>query len=145
MIGQQIDVVAGDSMEQHGGAAKGMTSVLSTKPSLNAPCLRHRALHHCGDLDQFRTTGQTSVDFKNHQVPIDFGWCACTVHSPSHEKLSAGDQLINFAIKRHGFIWILWTGAIPNHMTKNLTDEFYSTSVLRRTITASKKGASAIS
>ena len=57
------------------------------------PCLRHRAAHRCGDLDPFRTTGQTSVDFSNHQVPIDFGKCARTVHSPSHEEHSACDRL----------------------------------------------------
>ena len=71
MIAQQIDVVAGDfnSMVQRGDAATETTSVLSTKPLLIVPCLRHRALHHCGDLDQFRTNGQTSADFSNH-------WCS---------------------------------------------------------------------
>ena len=66
-------------MEQHGDAATETTSVLLTKTSLTAPCLRHRALHHCGDLDQFRTTEQTSVDFLNHQAPTDIGRCACMV------------------------------------------------------------------
>ena len=49
------------------------------------------------------------------------------------------------AIMRHGSTWISSIGAIPKHITKNLTDEFYSKSVLRHIIKGSKQGASAIS
>ena len=47
MIGQQIDVVAGD----FNGTATGTTSVLSTKPLQTAHCQRRRAPHR-GDPDQ---------------------------------------------------------------------------------------------
>ena len=58
------------SMEQPGDAATETTSILSTKPSPTAHCQRHRALHHCGDPDQFPTTGQTFVDSLSHRVQI---------------------------------------------------------------------------
>ena len=45
------------SMVQRGDAATETTSVLSTKPLLTAHCQRHRALHHCGDPDQFAVCG----------------------------------------------------------------------------------------
>ena len=53
-----------------------------TDTTLPAP----RAPHHCGDLDPFRTIGQTSVDFLNHRVLIDSGKCTSMVHSPSTKK-----------------------------------------------------------
>ena len=98
-------------MVLRGDAAAETTSVLLTKPLLTVPYLRHRGPHRCGYLDPFRTTGQTSVDFSNHRVPIDFGRCACMVHSPSHEEHLACDRLIKVAIMKHGFIWISSTGA----------------------------------
>ena len=63
------------------------------------------------------------------------------------KKLSACVQPVKAAIMRHGSTWISTIGAIPNHITKNPTDEFYSKSVLRHIIKGSKKkkGASAIS
>ena len=48
------------------------------------------------------------------------------------------------AILRHGSTWISSIGEIPNHITKNLTDEFCSKSVLHHITTGSRKGASAI-
>ena len=73
MISQEVDVVAGD----FNGTALRCRSrdnlSMLTKPLLIVTYLRHRAPHHCGDLDQIRTTGETSVDFSNHRVPIDFG------------------------------------------------------------------------
>ena len=53
-------------MELLGDVAAETISVLSMKCSLIVPCLRRRALHHCGDPDPSRTIGQTSVDFSNH-------------------------------------------------------------------------------
>ena len=53
------------------------TSVLSTKPLQTAHCQRQRALHHCGDPDQFPTTGQTFLDSLSHRVQIVIGKCAC--------------------------------------------------------------------
>ena len=50
-------------MEQRGDAAAETISVLLMKPLQTVPCLRHRAPHRCGDLDPFRTTGQTFVAF----------------------------------------------------------------------------------
>ena len=98
-------------MVLRGDVAAGTTSVLLTKPLLIVPYLRHRAPHHFGDLDPFRITGQTSVDFSNHRVLIDFGKCARMVHAQSHEKHSACDRLIKVAIMKHGIIWTLSTGA----------------------------------
>ena len=60
-------------MALRGVVAAETISVLLMKPLLIVPSLRHRAPHHCGDLDPFRTTGQTSADFTNHRVLIDFG------------------------------------------------------------------------
>ena len=51
------------------------------------------------------------------------------VPSPSRTKLSACVQPIKAAIMRHGSTWISSIGAIPSHITKNRTDEFYSKSV----------------
>ena len=115
------------SMVLRGDAAAETTSVLLTKPLLTG----HQALHHCGDPDQFRTTGLTSADFLNHQAPIDIGRCACTVHSPSHEELLACDQLIKVAIMRHGSIWISSTGATLGYRKENTVDTFSSKNVLR--------------
>ena len=145
MIDQQIDLWQVISMEQHGDAATEITSVLSTKLLQTLRCQRRRALHLCGDPDRFKTTGLTTVGSLNRLIQIGIGKCACMVPSPSHVKLSACVQPIKVAIMRHGSTWISSIGAIPNHITENLTDEFYSKSVLRRTITPSRKGASAIS
>ena len=132
-------------MEQHGDAVTVTTWVLSTKLLQTARCQRRRALHHCGDPDRFQTTGLTFVGSFNLLIQIGIGRFACMVRSPSHTKLSACVQPWEVAIMRHGATWISSIGAVTNHITENLTDEFYSKSVLRRTITASRKCASAIS
>ena len=56
------------SMARRGVVAAVTMSVLSMRSLLIAPCPRHRAPHHCGDPDPFRTIGQTSADFSNHRV-----------------------------------------------------------------------------
>ena len=129
-------------MVLRGDAAAETTSVILTKPLLTAPCPRHRAVHHCGAPDQFRTTGLTSADFLNHRAPIDIGRCACTVHSPSHEELLACDQLIKVAIMRHGSIWISSTDATLGYRKVNMVDTFSSKNVLRHIITGNRKDAS---
>ena len=73
MISQEVDLVAGDFNGTAWLVAAETISVLLMKPLLIVPCPRHRATHHCGDPDPFRTTGQTSADFSNHRVLIDFG------------------------------------------------------------------------
>ena len=60
------------SMVLRGDVAAETTSVLLRKPLLIVPCPRHRP-HTIVDLDPFRTIGQTSADFSNHRVLIDFG------------------------------------------------------------------------
>ena len=110
------------SMEQHGDEATGITSVLSTKPLQTVRCQRRRALHHCGDPYRFQTTGLTSVGSLSRPAQIGIGRYACTVRSLSHAKLSACVQQIKAAIMRHGSTWISSIGAVPNHITKNLTD-----------------------
>ena len=61
------------------------------------------------------------------------------------DKLSIYVPVIKVAIMRHGSTWISSIGAALNHSMLRMTDEFYSKSVLRRTSTASRKGASATS
>ena len=112
MIGQQIDLVAGDfngtawrcsSRNNISTIDEAFTDCALPTPPGPAPLW---------DPDQFRTTGLTSVDFfKPPGIQIDIGRCACTVHSPSHEKLLACDQPIKVAIMRHGSTWISSTGA----------------------------------
>ena len=136
MISQQIDLVAGDF--------NGTAWRCRSRNNISAidESLRHRALHHCGDPDQFRTTGLTSVDFLNRQAPIDIGRCACTVHSPSHEELLACDQLIKVAIMRHGSIWTSSTGATLGNRKVNTVDTFPLKNVLRHVIMGNRKDAS---
>ena len=73
MISQEDDLVAGDFNGLHGGIAAKTTSVLLTKHLWTVSCLRHRAPHHCGDQDPFRTIGPTSVDFSNRLALSDPG------------------------------------------------------------------------
>ena len=126
-------------MVLRGDVAAETTSVPLTKPLLTVLCLRHRDAHHCGDLDPFRTTGQTSVDFSNHRFPFDFGNCACMVRSPSHEEHSACDRLIKVAIMKLGFIWISSTGTTLGQRKVNTVDTFSSKNVLRHFITGNRK------
>ena len=81
MITQKLIWLQVVSMVLRGDAAAETIPVLLTKPLLIVPYLRHRTPHLCGDLDPFQTTGQTSVDFSYYRVLIDFGRCACMVHS----------------------------------------------------------------
>ena len=118
-------------MEQHGDAATETTSVLSTKLLRTAPRQRRRALHHCGYLDRSHTTGLMFVGSVNCLMQFGTGRCECMVLSPSHAKLSACVQAIKAVTTRHGSTWISSIGPVTNHITKNLTDEFYSKSVLR--------------
>ena len=67
------------------------------------------------------------------------------MHGGFLAKLLAYVQPIKVAIMRHGSTWISSIGAALNHSMMRMTDEFHSKSVLRRTSTASRKGASAIS
>ena len=100
------------------------------------------------DRDQRRLERRQDLQLKLlREVPIQIGIgrYACMVLSPSHAKLSACVQPIKAAIMRHGSTWISSIGAIPGHITKNLTDEFNSKSVLHHIITGSRKGTSAIS
>ena len=143
MIGQQIDLVAGDF---NGTALRcSNRDNISTSTKLTVRFQRRRALHHCGDPDRFQTTGLTSVGSLNRPIQIGIGRYACMVLSPSHAKLSACVQPIKAAIMRHGSTWKSSIGAILDHITENLTDEFYSKSVVHHIITSSRKGASAIS
>ena len=70
MISQEVDLVAGVFFKRTWWRCRirNNHSVLLTNPLLIVPCLRHGAAYHSGDLDPFRTTGQTSVDFSNHRV-----------------------------------------------------------------------------
>ena len=56
------------SVVLRGDAAAKTISVLSMRPLLIVPCLRHRAPHHCGDPDPSRTIGQTCVVSSSHRA-----------------------------------------------------------------------------
>ena len=118
------------SMEQHCDAATETTSVLSTKLLQTARCQRRRAptpLWGPGSIPN------NWADFCGFLKPPDsdrYWRYARMVHSPSHAKLSACVQPIKAATMRHGSTWTSSIGAVPNHITKNQTDEFYSKSVL---------------
>ena len=56
MIGQQIDVVAGDFNGTAWRCSNRDNMSTIDKLLQTVPYLRYRALHHCGDMDQFQTT-----------------------------------------------------------------------------------------
>ena len=131
MIGHQIDLVAGNfngtawrcsNRDNMSTIDEAFADCALPTPPGPAPLWRPRSIP---------TTVLTSVDSSNRPIQIGIGRYACTVPSPSHAKLSACVQPIEAAIMRHGSTWISSIGAIPHHITKNLTDEFYSKSVLR--------------
>ena len=86
------------SMVLRGYVAPETTSVLLTKH-----CLRHRAPHNCGDLDPFRTIGQTSADCSNHMALNVFGKCIGMVHFPFHGNRLVYVPPIKAAITKPGF------------------------------------------
>ena len=92
-------------MALRGVVAAETTSVLLTKHLRIVPCLRHRAPHHCGNLDPFRTIGQTSAGFLKPLGSHRF-W---KVHQhgafPFHGKRLIYVTPIQVAITKHGFIW----------------------------------------
>ena len=59
-----------------------------------------------------------------------------------HGALSACVQPIKAATTTHGSTFISSVGAVPNHITKNMTDEPHSKSVLRHVPVGSRKGVS---
>ena len=63
IISQEVDLVAGDF--------NGTAWRCRSRDNLGA--IDEEAPHHCGDLDLFRTTGQTSADFSNHLALNVFG------------------------------------------------------------------------
>ena len=99
-------------------------------------------LHHCGDPDRSQTTGLMFVGSLNRLIHIGIGRYECMVLSSSHAKLSACVQPIKAATTRHGSTWISSIGPVTNHNTKNLTDDFYSKSVLRHVPMGSRNGVS---
>ena len=110
MISQEVNWLQVTSMVPHGGIAAETTSVLMTKHLWTVSCLRHQASHQCGDLDPFRTIGQTFADFSNRWVLTVFGKCTSMVHSPSHGKRLVHVPPIKVAITKNGFKWTLWIG-----------------------------------
>ena len=141
MISQEVDLVADD----FNGTAWRFRSRnnISTVDGAFTDCALPTplGLTPLWDLDQFRTTGQTSVDCLNHEAQIDIGRCACTVHSPSREELLACDQPIKVAIMRHAFIWISSTGATLGNRKVNTVDKFPSKNVLHHILTGNRKDA----
>ena len=131
MMGQQIDMVAGDFNGRAWRHSKRDNMSTIDEAFANCAFQRRRALHFCGDPDRFQTTGLTYVGSLNCLIQISIGRCACMVLPPSHAKLSACVQPIKAAIMRHGSIWISSIGAALNHIMKSMTDEFSSRNVRR--------------
>ena len=96
----------------------------------------------CGDLDRSQTIGLTFVGSLNRLIQIGIGRYECMALSLSHAKLSACVQPIKAVTTRHGSTWISSIGAVPDHIAKNMTDEFYSKSVPRHVLMGSRKGVS---
>ena len=113
VIGQQIDVVAGDFFGTAWRCSNRDNISTIDEALQTVHCQRRRALHHCGDSDRFQTTGLTSVGSSSLPAQIGIGRYACTVRSPSHAKLSACVQPIKVAIMRHGSTWNSSIGAVP--------------------------------
>ena len=66
MISPEVDLVAGDLMVQRGDVVAETTSVPFYEAYMDSISPTAPGPHHCGDLDPFRTIGQTSADFSNH-------------------------------------------------------------------------------
>ena len=142
MIGQHIDLVAGDF---NGTAWRcSNRNNISTIEEAVADCALPAppGLHRCGDLDRSQTTGLTFVGSLNLLNQIGIGKYDVTALSPSHRKLQACARPIKAATTRHGSTLNSSIGAAPNHIMKNMTDEFSSKNVLRHVITGSRKDAS---
>ena len=88
------------------------------------------------------TTELMFVGSLNRLIQIGIGTYECMVLSLSHAKLSACVQPIKAATTGHGSTWNSSIGAVPNHITKNMTDEFYSKSVLRHVPKGNRKSVS---
>ena len=112
MIGQQINVVAGDF--------NGTAWRCSNRDNISTidEAFADSALPTPPGLTPLWGPGLTSVGSLNRPVQIGIGRYACMVRSPSHAKLSACVQPIKVAIMRHGSTWISSIGTIPNHITK---------------------------
>ena len=136
MIGQLIDLVSGDfnrtawrcsNRDNISSIDEAFADCTSPTPVVPTPLWGPRSIPN------------NWADVWNQ---IGIGRYACMVLSPSQAKLSACVQPIKAATMRHGSTWISSIGAIPNHITKNLTDELYSNSVLRHVPVGSRKGVS---
>ena len=138
VIGQQIDVVAGD-FNGKAWRCSNRDNISTIDEAFADSALRRRALHFCGE-HRFQTTGLTSVDSLNHRVQIIIGKYACMVHSPSHAKPSVYVPTIIVAIMKHDTTWISSIGATLNHSMMCMTDEFSSKNVLQLVHTGTKNG-----
>ena len=103
MISQEVGLVAGDfngtTWRHRGKDNLSRDSVLPTPPGPTSLGFNF------GQLGRRLRISQT-----NGFSPF-FGKCMSMVHSPSHGKRSACDQLIKVAIMRCGSTWISWIGA----------------------------------
>ena len=130
MISQEVDLVAGDFNGAAWRCSNRNNISTMEEALLTALWQRRWVLHHCGDPDQFQTTGLTFVGCLNRLIQIGIGKYAFMVLSPSHAKLSAYAQPIKAATTRHGSTWISSIGAALSHIMKSMTDEFSSKNVL---------------
>ena len=72
MSSQEVDLVAGD-FNGTARRCRSRNNLSTIDEAFTVSCLRHRAAHHCGDLDPFLTCGHTSADFSHHRVLNAFG------------------------------------------------------------------------
>ena len=140
MIGQQIDVVAGD----FNGAAWRCSNRdnISTIDEAFSDCALPAPPGPTplwGHPDQFPTTGLTPVHSLSHRVEIVTGKCACTALFPFLAEFLVYVQTIKVAIMRHGSTRISSIGAALNPSMMSMTYEFSLKNVLRRVHTGTKK------
>ena len=91
---------------------------------LTVPCLRCRSLHHCGDLDPYRTIGRTSVVFLSHPALNDFGKWTNMAPFPFLDKLLVYVPVIKAAIMRRGFMCISSIGTTKGTIKLTTTGTF---------------------
>ena len=128
-----------DSTEKKAAFRSYSIASQSTKLLRSALSQRRRALNHCGDPYRFQTIGLTLVGSGHRMLQTGIGRYACTALAPSHVKLSICVHLIKAINMIHDSIWNSSIDTVPNHITKNKTDEFSSQSILRRSITANRR------
>ena len=140
LISQEVDLVSGDfkGTAWRCRSRNNISTIDEAFTDSTLPTAPGRP-PHCGDLDPFLTCGQTSADFSNHRVLIDFGKCMSMVHSPSHGKRLVYVPPIKVAIMKPGFIWTFLSGATLGPSKMCMNNAFLERTTCRMLVRESKK------